>query len=72
MPSTLVFALIFEGVMVGLTSLLLVQPELVFKSAGQQLRTWAFRSGWVMLVVLFGWSIVLGKILSDYDVTISL
>jgi hypothetical protein len=70
MPSSLVFALFVEVLLIGLAGLLLAQPEFVFRTIGRQFRTWAFGSGWFILAILFGWSVVLGRILVDYEIFI--
>lgn len=70
MPNSVIFALAIEGLLIGLTSVLLVQPQLLFKTTPQHFQMWAFRSGWMLLVLLFSWSLLLGRILSDYEISI--
>jgi hypothetical protein len=70
MPNSLFVFLTGEGFLIGLTTVLLAQPRFIFKSTPKPFQSWAFLSGWVILVILFFWSILLGKILSNYEISI--
>ncbi len=69
MPSSVILPLTGEAILITLTTLLLAQPSFLFQPTPRQFQTWAFRTGWVVLILLFFWSILLGKVLSDYEIT---
>ena len=69
-PNSVFLFLTVEGLLISLTTLLMAQPAVLFKPTSKGFQTWAFRSGCLVLVILFGWSVLFGRILSNYEISI--
>ena len=64
MPRQVLFALLIEAVLVGLSTVLLVQPKMMFEGQTSTFKSVAKGSGFVILCLTFCWSVFLGAILA--------
>jgi hypothetical protein len=72
MPTQVVFALIIESALVGLTALLLLQPEGLFRGHSPALRAAVRGGGLVLLCLTFCWSVIFGAVMALNHMTIQL
>jgi hypothetical protein len=72
MPKQVIFALVVEAALILLTSLLLVQPRLIFTNQNTKISQLTQIGGGLFLCVTFCWSVVLGCLLTLNSIVIRL
>jgi len=63
-PKQLILAMLIEAALITATSILLLQPKVVFHGQSERFRSMALTWGLMLLSITFIWSVVFGSLIS--------